>query len=151
MIPVGASAPERAMIPAMEIDVRGPRFGAALTTVVLAVALITSSGWLLAAQAVVFAVGATAGVRRSPYGWVFRSLVRPRIGPPPATEDAAPPRFAQAVGLAFSVVGVIGFLVGPHWLGTVATACALAAAFLNAAFAYCLGCEMYLLLKRVTA
>jgi hypothetical protein len=138
------------MISAMEIDVRGPRFGAALTTVVLAIALITGNGWLLAVQAVFFAVGAAAGVQNSPYGWVFRTLVRPRIGPPPATEDAAPPRFAQSVGLAFSAVGVIGYLVGPQWLGTVATACALAAAFLNAAFAYCLGCEMYLLLKRAT-
>ncbi|MEE4544930.1 DUF4395 domain-containing protein [Streptomyces sp. V4-01] len=134
----------------MEIDVRGPRFGAALTTAVLAVVLVTGSGWLLLAQSAVFAVGAGAGVRNSPYSWLFRAVVRPRIGPPPATEDPAPPRFAQAVGLAFAVVGVIGYLVGPRWLGLAATACALAAAFLNAAFAYCLGCELYLLLRRST-
>ncbi len=132
----------------MEIDVRGPRFGAALTTVVLAAVLITGNGRLLAVQTVFFAVGAVGGVQRSPYGWVFRTLVRPRLGPTTATEDAAPPRFAQAVGLAFAVVGVLGYLVGPQWLGTAATACALAAAFLNAAFAYCLGCELYLLLNR---
>jgi hypothetical protein len=135
----------------MEIDARGPRFGAALTTVVLAVVLVTGSGWLLAAQAAVFAVGAAAGVRNSPYGWVFRTLVRPRIGPASATEDAAPPRFAQAVGLFFSAVGTVGYLVGPQWLGLVAAGCALAAAFLNAVFAYCLGCEVYLLLRRATA
>ena len=135
----------------MDIDVRGPRFGAAVTTVVLAVVLVTGSGWLLAAQAVVFAVGAAAGVRNSPYGWVFRTLVRPRLGPPPATEDAAPPRFAQAVGLVFAVIGVVGYAVGPQWLGMAATGCALAAAFLNAVFAYCLGCEMYLLLRRALA
>ncbi len=134
----------------MQIDVRGPRFGAALTTVVLAAVLVTGSGWLLAVQAAFFAVGAAAGVQRSPYGWVFRTLVRPRIGPPPDTEDAAPPRFAQAVGLVFSAVGVVGYLVGPQWLGLAATGCALAAAFLNAAFAYCLGCELYLLLRRAT-
>jgi hypothetical protein len=139
------------MIPGMEIDVRGPRFGAALTTAVLVVVLVTSSGWLLLAQAAVFAAGAVAGVRKSPYGWLFRTLVRPRIGPPPATEDAAPPQFAQAVGLFFAAIGVVGYLVGPQWLGLAATSCALAAAFLNAAFAYCLGCEMYLLLKRATA
>ncbi|WUH95022.1 DUF4395 domain-containing protein [Streptomyces sp. NBC_00433] len=132
----------------MDIDVRGPRFGAALTTAVLAVVLITGSGPLLAVQAALFAVGAAAGVQRSPYGWVFRTLIRPRIGPPTATEDAAPPRFAQAVGLAFAVVGVVGYLAGPQWLGMAATGCALAAAFLNAAFAYCLGCEMYLTLRR---
>jgi hypothetical protein len=118
--------------------------------VVLAVVLITGSVWLLAVQAAVFAVGAAAGVQNSPYGWVFRTLVRPRLGPPPATEDAAPPRFAQAVGLLFAVVGVAGYAVGPQWLGLAATGCALAAAFLNAAFAYCLGCEVYLLLRRTT-
>jgi hypothetical protein len=150
MIPMEPSPPVSAMLSAMEIDVRGPRFGATLTTVVLAVVLITGSGWLLAAQAVVFAAGAAAGVQNSPYGWLFRTLVRPRLGPPPATEDAAPPRFAQAVGLVFAVIGVIGYLVGPQWLGVAAAGCALAAAFLNAAFAYCLGCEMYLLLKRGT-
>jgi hypothetical protein len=139
------------MIPAMDIDVRGPRFGAAVTTIVLAVVLVAGSGWLLAAQAVVFAAGAVAGVPKSPYGWLFRVLVRPRLGPPIVTEDPAAPRFAQAVGLFFAAVGTVGYLVGPQWLGAAATACALAAAFLNAAFAYCLGCEMYLLLRRATA
>lgn len=151
MIPGDARRRRSAIISAMDIDVRGPRFGAAVTTVVLAVVLITSSGWLLAAQAVVFAVGAAAGVQHSPYGWVFRTLVRPRLGPSPGTEDAAPPRFAQAVGLVFALLGVVGYLIGPQWLGLAATGCALAAAFLNAAFAYCLGCEMYLLLKRTVA
>lgn len=150
MIPAAPARRSRAMMSAMEIDIRGPRFGAAVTTVVLAVVLVTGSGRLLAAQAVVFAVGAAAGVARSPYGWVFRTLVRPRLGPPPGTEDAAPPRFAQAVGLFFAALGTVGYLVGPQWLGMAATACALAAAFLNAAFAYCLGCEMYLLLRRAT-
>lgn len=135
---------------ATDIDVRGPRFAASVTTVVLAVTLVTGSAWPLAAQAVCFAVGALAGVQRSPYGWLFRTVVRPRLGPPAHTEDPAPPRFAQAVGLVFAVAGLVGYLVGPSWLGTAATACALAAAFLNAAFAYCLGCEVYLLLRRAT-
>jgi len=132
----------------MNIDARGPRFGAALTTVVLAIVLVTGSGWLLAWQAACFAAGATAGVRNSPYGWLYRVLVRPRLGPPTETEDPAPPRFAQVVGLAFAILGLVGYFAGPRWLGLAATAAALAAAFLNAAFAYCLGCEMYLLLRR---
>jgi hypothetical protein len=148
MIPAPATGRRRVIIPLMDIDVRGPRFGAALTTAVLAVVLVTGSGALLAVQAALFAAGAVAGVQRSPYGWLFRTLIRPRIGPPPATEDSAPPRFAQAVGLAFAAVGVVGYLAGPQWLGMAATGCALAAAFLNAAFAYCLGCEMYLALRR---
>ncbi|MFI6446949.1 DUF4395 domain-containing protein [Kitasatospora sp. NPDC050543] len=132
----------------MQIDPRGPRFAAALSTLVLATVLITGSWPLLAAQAAVFALGAFAGPRHSPYGLLYATLVRPRLGPPRETEDARPPRFAQAVGLAFAAVGTAGYLAGPEWLGRGATALALAAAFLNAAFGYCLGCELYLLLRR---
>ncbi|MEV6058044.1 DUF4395 domain-containing protein [Streptomyces sp. NPDC052107] len=134
----------------MDIDVRGPRFGAAVTTAVLAVALSLESTWVLGWQTLAFAVGAAAGVQRSPYGWAFRTAVRPRLGPPKEFEAPEPPRFAQAVGLVFAGLGLVGFTVGPQWLGLAATGAALAAAFLNAAFGYCLGCEMFLLLKRAT-
>ncbi|MFD4573273.1 DUF4395 domain-containing protein [Streptomyces sp. NPDC058417] len=135
----------------MDIDVRGPRFGATVTAVVLAVVLITANPWLLAWQTLAFALGAAGGVGRSPYGWAFRVAVRPRLGPPTEFEAPEPPRFAQAVGLVFAALGLVGFTLGPQWLGFAATGAALAAAFLNAAFGYCLGCEMYLLLRRVTA
>ena len=121
-----------------------------MTTVVLAAVLITGSGWLLAWQTLAFALGAAGGVGRSPYGWLFRKVVRPRIGPPTEFESPQPPRFAQAVGLAFALLGLVGYGIGPEWLGLAATGTALAAAFLNAAFGYCLGCEMYLLVRRVT-
>ncbi len=134
----------------MYVDPRGPRFGAWLTTVVLVVVLLTGSGWLLLAQAVVFAVGAFAGLRYHPYGMLFRLLVRPRLGPPTELEAEGPPRFAQAAGLAFALPGAVGYLAGVSAVGIVATAAALAAAFLNAAFGICLGCEVYLLFKRST-
>jgi uncharacterized protein DUF4395 len=132
------------------VDPRGPRFAAWVTTVVLAAVLVT--GWwpLLAAQAVVFAVGAFAGLRVAPYSLLYRSLVAPRLGPTDEREDAAPLRFAQGVGFGFAVVGVIGYAADVTALGVVATALALAAAFLNAAFGFCLGCETYLLLRRLT-
>jgi hypothetical protein len=133
----------------MYLDPRGPRFGAAITTAVLAAVLITGSGWLLAAQAVIFAIGAFAGLRFAPYGFVFRALVRPRLAAPEQLEAEAPPRFAQGVGFGFAVVGAIGYLAGVSPLGVIATAFALVAAFLNAAFDYCLGCEVHLRLVRV--
>ena len=133
----------------MGIDPRGPRFSAAITTVVLAVVLITASVWLLAVQAVVFAAGSVFGLRYSPYGLLYRRLVRPRLQPPAELEAEAPPRFAQTVGMAFAAVGVAGYAAGLTWLGAAATAAALAAAFLNAVFGFCLGCEMYLLIRRV--
>ena len=132
----------------MEIDPRGPRFSALITTVVLGVVLVTSSVWLLAAQAVVFAAGSVFGLRYSPYGLLYRRLIRPRLGPPAELEPEAPPRFAQGVGLAFAVAGVAGYAAGLTWLGAAATAAALVAAFLNAVFGFCLGCEMYLLIRR---
>ncbi|MFH8493050.1 DUF4395 domain-containing protein [Streptomyces coeruleorubidus] len=134
----------------MDIDVRGPRFGAAVTTVVLAVVLVTGSAWLLAWQTLAFLLGAACGVSRAPYGLLFRKAVRPRLGPPTAFEAPEPPRFAQAVGLFFAALGLVGYTLGAGWLGLAATGAALAAAFLNAVFGYCLGCEMYLLVRRMT-
>jgi hypothetical protein len=114
---------------------------------VLAVVLITGSAWLLAVQALVFAAGAVFGLRYAPYGFVYR-LIRPRLGPPAELEPEAPPRFAQAVGLVFAIAGVAGYATGVTWLGVIATAAALVAAFLNGVFGFCLGCEMYLLFRR---
>jgi Ca2+/Na+ antiporter len=131
--------------PARLVDPRGLRFAATLTAAVLALVLVTGNGWLLAAQALVFALGAAD---QSPYGLLFRRFVRPRLGPPAELEDARPPRFAQALGLAFAVIGVIGFAFGSSLVGLTATAFALIAAFLNAAFGICLGCELYLLFRR---
>jgi hypothetical protein len=134
----------------MYVDPRGPRFAAVLTVVVLAAVLITESPALLAAQAVVFGIGAGFGLAASPYGWIFRVAVRPRLAPPSELEAEAPPRFAQAVGLVFALVGLVGFATGAAWLALVAVGAALAAAFLNAAFGFCLGCEIYLLVRRAT-
>lgn len=133
----------------MQIDPRGPRFGAVITTVVFIAVLITSNAWLLAAQALVFGIGTVFGMRYAPYGLVFRWLIRPRLGPPEELEDEAPPRFSQGLGLAFAVVGVIGYATGAAWLGIVAVALGLIAAFLNGAFGLCLGCELYLLIRRI--
>ena len=134
------------------IDPRGPRFAATLTTVVLAAVLLTAPSptaiALLVVQTVLFAAGAIGGVQRTPYAWLFKRLVKPRLGPPTELEDAAPPRFAQAVGLAFAVIALGNFLAGVTVVGLVATGFALAAAFLNAAFGFCLGCEVYLLVRR---
>jgi hypothetical protein len=128
----------------VQVDVRGPRFAAWVTSVVLAVVLLTGSGWLLAAQALVFALGAFIGMGAAPYAVVYRLLIAPRLSPPNEREDATPLRFAQGVGFVFAVVGAAGYLAGVPLLGLVATAFALIAAFLNAAFGLCLGCLAYL-------
>jgi hypothetical protein len=133
---------------ARAIDVRGPRSGAGVTAVVLAVALLLGSGVLVAVQALVFAVGAFAGLRYAPYGVLFRLLVAPRLGPVREREPEGPPRFAQLVGLLFAVLGAAGYLLGAPALGAVATGLALVAALLNAVTGFCLGCELYLTVRR---
>ena len=126
------------------IDPRGPRFAAGVTAVVLALALLTGSLWLLALQVAVFAAGAARGVAASPYGLLYRRLVRPRLSAPTELEDPRPPRFAQAVGLLVTGIGLAIALAGLPWAVEVSAGLALVAAFLNAAFGLCLGCELYL-------
>jgi Domain of unknown function (DUF4395) len=141
------------------VDVRGPRFAAWITTAVLVVTLIVSAISPLAAaivlglQALVFAIGAVGGPRQHPYGRVFAKLVAPRLAPVAEREPVAPLKFAQLVGLIFAVTGAAGFAVAGGstaglWVGIVATAFAIVAAFLNAAFGICLGCQLYPLVAR---
>ena len=137
------------------MDVRGPRFAAWVTTVVLLAVLVVSAfstvaaAILLAAQAVVFAIGALRGPRQHPYGLIFATFVAPRLSPVTEREPVPPLKFAQLVGFIFAVVGVAGFALGVPLLGVIATAFALFAAFLNAAFGICLGCQLYPLVARL--
>jgi Domain of unknown function (DUF4395) len=132
----------------MELDPRGQRFAAVLTSFVIIVILATGWGWLAVAQAVVFAITA-ADPRRGPWSTLFRALVLPRIGPPAEREPVPPVRFAQMVGFSFMTVSAVGYLAGLPLLGVIAAGFALLAAFLNAAFGLCLGCEAYLAMRRL--
>jgi hypothetical protein len=133
------------------IDARGPRFAAIITTIVLATALVTQNVWVLVAQGVVFLIGAVKGPQFTPYGAIFKSAIKPRLKGVAPTEDVRPPKFAQAVGLVFALVAAAGAFSGAGLVFTIAVGAALAASFLNAAFNYCLGCEIYLLLVRFTS
>ncbi len=147
------------------IDPRSPRFGAGITAVLLLVViglgLATPLGTSVAARATepafvlfaaisaLFAWGAFAGIRRHPYGALFRAVVRPRLAPPTELEDPTPPTFAQGVGFVITLVGLVLHLAGVPYALVIAAAAAFVAAFLNSVFAYCLGCQIYLLLVRV--
>jgi hypothetical protein len=128
------------------IDARGPRFGAVLTTIVLTTFMATGSLQLLYWQLAVFTLGAFVGV--TPYSFIYRRFVKPRLSGDVPTEDVRPPQFAQLVGFLFTTSATISYLLGAEMLGLVIISFALAAAFLNAAFNYCLGCEVYLLIAR---
>ena len=133
------------------IDARGPRFGATITTIVLAIALVTQYKWVIVAQGLVFLIGAVKGPQFTPYGLIFKNVIKPRLSGVAPTEDVRPPKFAQAVGFVFALIASIGAFAGADLVFTIAVGAALAAAILNAAFNYCLGCEMYLLIVRFTS
>ena len=99
-------------------------------------------------QAIVFAIGAFKGPQFTPYAFIYKTFVQPRLKGEFEKEDVRPPQFAQSVGLLFALVAISGALFGIEVVVIAAAAMALGAAFLNAAFNFCLGCEIYLLLLR---
>ena len=135
------------------IDPRGTRFSAAITTVVLALVIVTTPGpiaaLLISVQTLVFAFGAILGPGAQPYGWVFKRFIRPRLAAPSHMEDPLPPQFAQAVGLGFALAASVSMLFA--WtLGVwIFAGFALFAAALNAVFGFCLGCEIYLRVRKL--
>lgn len=148
-----ATGPGQSSAPA-GIDPRGPQFAAGVTALVL-IAILglppLAALVLTIAQASLFALGAVRGVQHTPHAWAFKRFIRPRLAAPDELEDPAPPRFAQSVGLLFTLVAIAGYAAGLTVLAQVAIGFALVAATLNAVFRFCLGCEMYLLIKRATA
>jgi len=132
------------------IDARGPRYTAALTTFVLSAAIITESNLIIGFQFAVFLSAVIFGLRRSIYGFLYRNLIQPRLKGPVPSEYESAPRFAQLIGALFALTALIGGLTGNTAVFLIATGFALAAAFLNAAFGFCLGCQIYLLILRAT-
>ena len=136
--------------PVVLIDARGPRYSAGITSVVLALALITESSYVIGFQFAVFLSAVLFGLRRSIYGFVYRNLIQPRLSGPVPSEDQRAPRFAQLIGALFAFVALLGGVTGNSAVFLIATSFALGAAFLNAAFGFCLGCQIYLILVRLT-
>ncbi len=141
-----------------KIDPRGPRFGATITSVLMLVVLYLAldastysiAVWIVAIVTGLFAIGASLGTAKHPYGLIFKSLIRPLLKAPTALEDARPPKFAQLIGFTISCTGLFFGLLGPDYaLGLIITASAtFLAAFLNSVFSYCIGCQIWLALAR---
>ena len=131
------------------IDARGPRYSAAITSFVLALALITESSYVIGFQFAVFLSAVLFGLRRSIYGYIYRNLIQPRLKGAVPSEDQRAPRFAQLIGALFAFIALLGGITGNSAVFLIATSFALGAAFLNAAFGFCLGCQIYLILVRL--
>lgn len=158
--------------PAGTVDPRSPRFGAAITSGLLLVGIylaalgtststdlaqlslatrVADPGFLVLLTVAALFAWSLISARTHPFAALFRGAVRPRLGPPAEWEDARPPRFAQGVGLFVVGLGLVLHLAAVPWALVAAGAAAFIAAFLNAVFGFCLGCEIYLLLTRIRA
>jgi len=144
-VPTINQVPKKAVL----IDARGPRYSAGITSLVLSLALITESVYIIGFQFAVFLSAVLFGLRKSIYGFIYRGLIQPRLSGPVPSEDQRAPRFAQFIGALFAFVALLGGVTGNSSVFLIATSFALGAAFLNAAFGFCLGCQMYLILMRL--
>ena len=141
-----------------KIDPRGPRFGATITSVLMLVVIYfgldqstySIAVWLVAVVTGLFAIGSSLGTAKHPYGLIFKSLVRPLLPAPSALEDSRPPKFAQLIGFVISIAALVFGLLGQEYhLGLIIASSAIfLAAFLNSAFNYCVGCQIWLALAR---
>ncbi len=138
----------------IRIDPRGTRFGALITLAIALAALIlgpNSAGIIImAVLTAMFFPGATIGPQATVQSFLFRTLIRPRLGAPSETESFRPPRFAQQMGLAMAAGALILGLAGVSTGFYVFAALVTVASFLNGVFGFCAGCEIYLLFKRAT-
>jgi hypothetical protein len=140
-----------------QLDPRGPRFGAGITSILMLVVIYlsldpASEGLALAVMGfavVMFSFGSLLGPARHPYSYLYKYTLRKFLKAPAYLEPATPVHFAQVIGLVITGLGLVLGLIGVDFALPIAAAAAFMAAFVNAVFAYCIGCQMYLGLKRL--
>lgn len=145
-VPADAAARLSATLPkARMIDPRGHRFGAGVSAILLIVAFLTSSPFLVAVVLLSIGVSAAFGLRYSVYGAIWRRIVRVAGLGPTEPEHEYPPRFAQTLGSVALVLSLVAFLAGATTLGWVFALAVAGLQTLLAVTGYCLGCRLYFL------
>jgi hypothetical protein len=96
-----------------------------------------------------FTFGSILGPAKHPYSYLYKYTLRRFLKAPAYLEPATPVHFAQVIGLVITGLGLTLGLLGTPFALPIAAAAAFMAAFINAVFAYCIGCQMYLGLKRL--
>jgi hypothetical protein len=137
----------------MMVDRNGMRFGAGLSAAVLVLGFSMDLDIVVPIVGVALAIGALAGPAWSPMSLIFKALRASVLrGMKPEPEPAAPPRFAQTLGAFVLAAATLALYVyeaeGFGW------GLALVVSVLQALLAttgLCIGCEIYLFMKRLQA
>lgn len=104
--------------------------------------------WFVPFIALGFIARVVTGPTLSPLGQLVTRVITPRLGLPERIVPGPPKRFAQGIGVAFSVTASVLVVLGAWGAAQVVLSMLAAAAFLEAAFGLCLGCKAFALLMR---
>ena len=122
---------------------------AGVVTMALA-AVVLDQPWLTVVIAYGFVARVLTGPTLSPLGLLVTRVVTPRLPVAARPVPGPPKRFAQGMGAVFSVTAAVLVLAFDNWgAARVVLGMLAAAAFLEAAFALCIGCKVFALLMRV--
>ncbi len=145
-VPADATARLSATLPkARMIDPRGHRFGAGVSAILLIVAFLTGTPWLVAVVLLSIGVSAAFGLRYSIYGAIWRRIVKVAGLGPTEPEHEYPPRFAQVLGSVALILSLVAFALGATPLGWLFALAVAGLQSLLAVTGYCLGCRLYFL------
>ena len=124
--------------------------GLNLLAFLLGFVLQVRSAWLLVPLVAVLMLVGVARPGVGPFRQFYMRVLKPRglVKPRVVQEDATPHQFAQVVGAVFLVAATASFLVGAAALGWVLAWVVIVLAFVNFAFDFCVGCQVYFQLER---
>lgn len=135
------------------IDPRQPRLGQGITGAALLAAFLLDQQLVLPVLAVILAAASLGGPGLNPYALLFRAVRSAGwLGPPRKLEEAAPPRFSNTLGFGFLTVASLAYYVPDDPMRTLAWGLGLlvsALALLAATTGLCVGCELYVFVRRI--
>ena len=110
--------------------------------------ILTGQAWLMFILAYGFLARVATGPTLSPMGLLATRVIAPRIGEPKLV-PGPPKRFAQTVGLGFSVAAlVLHFVAGSPVAANIVLAVLILFAALEAFLGFCAGCFVFDYLMR---
>ena len=132
--------------PVNELSARLVATGVVIQSVLF---LVIREWWVLVPLAYGFLARVASGPRFSPLGLAVTKVIVPRLGREPKYVPGPPKRFAQAIGVMFSLTALVLELAGADGATVVVIAMLLGAASLEAFAGFCLGCTMFAGLMRI--
>ena len=125
------------------------RIVAAGVVVISTLFLLTNSTLVLIALTYGFAARVAAGPTLSPLATVATRVITPRLNLNHKFVPGPPKRFAQTIGLTFSATALVLTLLGFSSAAQLVITALIAAAFLEAVLAICLGCIAFSFLMKL--